>query len=122
MARILLVEDDSALSEIIRFYLTKGERPYDVTWAQTAQEALEAAPKGFDLILLDAVMPDLSGPEVLCRLRVRGVTVPALAVTGLDTGDPALAGFDEVLTKPLTGESLGAALLRHLPAEKIRYD
>ena len=85
-------------------------------------EVPDLAGEGFDLVLLDAVMPDLSGPEVLHRLRARGVTVPVLAVTGLDAGDPALAGFDEVLTKPLTGESLGAALLRHLPAEKIRYD
>lgn len=117
----VLIADDSPISLLATAGLLR-------TWAidpvtvKSGGEVPELAVEGFDLILLDAVMPDLSGPEVLCRLRVRGVTVPALAVTGLDAGDPALAGFDEVLTKPLTGESLGAALLRHLPAEKIRYD
>ena len=121
MIHILIVEDEKPISELMRMSLRKAG--YQCTCVFNGEQAADVLEKrSFDLILLDAVMPDLSGPEVLCRLRVRGVTVPALAVTGLDAGDPALAGFDEVLTKPLTGASLGAALLRHLPAEKIRYD
>ena len=117
MARILLVEDDSALSEIIRFYLTKGERPYDVTWAQTAQEAIEAAPKGFDLILLDIMLPDLDGLSLCTRLR-RILYCPIIFISSLDDDDTIVRalhlGGDDYLAKPFKCPVLLAKIEAHL--------
>ena len=129
--RVLIVEDEKRLAQTLRDLMEMNGYTADVCC--NGESGLDNALSGiYDVMILDVMLPKKDGFTVLRELRKSGGTVPVLMltarselmdkVTGLDAGDPALAGFDEVLTKPLTGESLGSALLRHLPAEKIRYD
>lgn len=101
--RLLIVEDDRKVAG----FLEEGfqEEGHAVTVARDGQEALDqarAAP--FDVILLDFMLPRLSGPEVLRTLRGEGLGTPVLMLTARD--DPrdvrnALeAGADGYLTKP----------------------
>ena len=114
----VLVADDSPISLLATTGLFQTWKIRPVT-ARSGQEALQQAEKGFDLILLDAMMPDLSGAEILRCLRERGVAVPIVAVTGLQADHPALAAFDGVLTKPVSREQLERALLRWLPSDRV---
>lgn len=114
----ILIADDTPLN----LAAAKGFfAPYDVqlTLCGSGEEALGlATEQDFDLILLDELMPSLTGTQTMKHLRERGITVPILAMTGLEA---APTGFDEVLKKPLNKHALEAALLRWLPAERIKY-
>ena len=61
LKRILLIDDDEVIAEIITYYLTREDR-YSVTWAKNAGEGLAACRNYFDLILLDVKLPDVDGP------------------------------------------------------------
>jgi len=115
MARILLVEDDASLAEIIRFYLSKGS--HEVTWAETAKQALDAAPSGFDLILLDIMLPDLDGLSLCARLR-KLLYCPILFISSLDDDDTIVRalhlGGDDYLAKPFKCPVLLAKIEAHL--------
>ena len=67
MIRVLLVEDDSEVARIIKYYLGEKER-YDVVWAKNAEEAVVASHDWFDVILMDVMLPDQSGIELCARL------------------------------------------------------
>ncbi len=123
--RLLLVEDDEALAELVAFHF--GRAGYDVTRTGDGEEALilaeEIAP---DLVLLDWMIEGVSGIEVCRRLRRRETTanVPIIMLTargeeedrirGLDTG------ADDYLTKPFSPKELlaraSAVLRRSRPA------
>ena len=80
-------------------------------------EALEIARVGaHDLILMDMRMPGMSGAETAARLRARGVTTPIVALTANafeeDRQACLAAGMDDFLVKPLSPDSLRAALVR----------
>ena len=69
--RLLLVEDDPTLRQALTFNLTR--EGYEVTTAADGEAALEAArSERLDLILLDVMLPGMSGVEVLRVLRTRG--------------------------------------------------
>ncbi len=72
-----------------------------------------------DMILMDCMMPGLTGGETAIALRERGVGVPIVAVTA-DVSDDSraralAAGMDDHITKPLRRELLERTLARHLP-------
>ena len=119
-ARILVVDDE----ENITFLLDATLRHfgYDVRVARTGREAL-AAVGTFDpdLVLLDVMMPDLDGFEVVRRLRFDGVQVPVLFLTARDTTDDVVRGLtlggDAYIKKPFSVEEIvalvGATLRRN---------
>ena len=116
---LLVVEDDSELSTSLVLYLESED--YEVTLAEEGKTALEKATRlpGYDLIVLDAKLPDLSGFEVLRQARDDGVRTPVLMLTGLGDHEHKMRGFqvgaDDYLTKPFETEELVAridALLR----------
>jgi DNA-binding response OmpR family regulator len=110
MMRLLIVEDEKGLNEAIRAILEKNGYVTDAAFDGT--DGLDFALSGiYDLILLDIMLPKISGLSILKELRQRGHTVPVLLLTaksevedkikGLDTG------ADDYLTKPFdTGELL----------------
>ena len=105
-SRILVVDDNAANRDILARRLTReGHR---VATAASGPEALElAAADGFDLVLLDLIMPDMSGFEVLRRLKAAEHTshVPVIVISALDEFDSAVrcieAGAEDYLPKPL---------------------
>jgi len=119
--RILLIEDDKALSLAIEYRLRK-EKLETVRRGDglSGLEALEEAP--FDLVLLDRMLPGLEGVELLRRMRAKGDATPVLMLTAMDgIGDRVAgldAGADDYLVKPFAMDELMArirALARRPP-------
>lgn len=117
---ILLVEDDEKLSRMVELEL-KYEG-YAVTKAYDGRSGLEQAVAGpCDLVLLDIMLPQLSGMEVLRRLRREKPLLPVIMVTARDSVTDKVSGLDsgadDYITKPFAIEELLArirvALKRH---------
>ena len=102
--RILVVDDEAAIRETVGYAL-RGEG-YEVSDAADGEEALEVArSNGFDVLILDLMLPKLSGVEVCRRLRAES-DVPILLLTAKDAEvDRVLgleAGADDYVTKPFS--------------------
>ncbi len=116
--RILIAEDDTALSEALRFALTQAGYSVDhVAHGMAADEALRT--DGFALLILDLGLPKLDGLEVLRRLRKRNTALPVLILSGREQPEEKVAGLDlgadDYLVKPFSLSELQArvrALLR----------
>jgi len=121
MMRVLLVEDDRSLAEIIVSGL--HEQHLSVTAVGSASEGRERVGLGdYDVIVLDVMLPDGSGFELCAWIRARGVTTPILMLTALDAVDDRVsgldAGADDYLIKPFAFRELVArvrALARRQP-------
>lgn len=113
MSKILLVEDDQTIRLTIEFALTKAG--YAVTSASDGVEALEYAHNiAPDLILLDLMLPKVSGIEVAKSLRDHGNMVPIIMLTALDREEDKIrgldAGADDYVTKPFSTDELLARI------------
>ncbi len=116
--RILVVEDEAKVGSFIRRALE--EESYAVDLCADGKTGLELALQGhYDLVILDVMLPGLSGLEVLERLRKEKVRTPVLILTARSQVDQKVkgldAGADDYLTKPFAIEELLArvrALLR----------
>ena len=111
--RLLLADDDPKLRQFLELEL--AEEGYAVDCAATGMDALLAirqAPP--DLVILDWMLPDLSGVEVCQRLRSSSLGVPVLMLTGRDAVADRVealdAGADDYLVKPFSIEELLARL------------
>lgn len=121
MAKVLLVEDDEELSEVLSHTLVS--RGFTVQTARNGQAALDLLRVAqYDVIVLDWMMPGLSGIDVCQRLRSAGNRTPILMLTARtsseDTEHGLDAGADDYLTKPFENKVLAArlrALLRRPP-------
>jgi len=92
--KILLLEDDMILSEIIEEFLT--ELNYEVSLAYSGTEAEDLAySTNFDLLLLDVNVPNGNGFEFLGELREVGNKTPAIFITSLDDPQDMQIGFDK---------------------------
>lgn len=119
--RILLIEDEEKLARMVELELRY--EGYEVEKAFDGRTGLDLALSGgFDLILLDIMLPALSGMEVLRRLR-RESAVPVIMLTARDTVVDKVSGLDmgadDYVTKPFAIEELLArirAALRKRPA------
>ena len=119
--RILIVEDEVRLAEALRQGLNR--RGYDTVAVNDGAEGYQRARSGgFDLILLDLMLPGMSGYKVLEALRQDGVTTPTLMLTAkdgeYDEADAFDLGADDYVTKPFSTVVLLArmnALLRRRP-------
>src|SRR5262249_44053792 len=101
--RLLLVEDEALLARRLRKGLQ--EEAFAVDHAATAAEARELVQgTAYDLLILDLMLPDASGFDLLARWRAEGVAAPVLILTARDQLEDKLRGFeagaDDYLTKP----------------------
>ncbi|MGB8266672.1 MAG: response regulator transcription factor [Candidatus Velthaea sp.] len=123
--RILLIEDDRALVEVIRRALT--ELGHVVDGESDGRQGLETAEFGtYDGLVVDVMLPGLDGFSIVRALRERGKTVPILMLTARDDARDVVAGLDagadDYLRKPFVFAELLArlrALTRREPANRI---
>jgi DNA-binding response OmpR family regulator len=113
--RVLVVEDERDVADLIRYNLTK--EGYDVVVAPTGSDALKQAREVHpDLVLLDIMVPQLNGWEVCRRLKQDADTknIPVIMVTGrVEEGDKVLGfemGADDYVTKPFSLRELVARI------------
>ena len=122
-ARILLVEDDPLLASHMQGNLQA--RGYNVSLSQDGREGLRLASSGaFDLVLLDILLPGISGLQALQHLRER-LGVPVFLISALGGEQDRIAGFsqgaDDYLAKPFSMDELQvriAAVLRRVAYER----
>jgi two-component system OmpR family response regulator len=103
MMRILLVEDEAYLARMIARVL--GEEAYAAELAEDGRTGLSRAlAEDFDLVIVDWMLPDLDGLQVVRRLRAAGMSVPVLMLTARSQVEDRVegldAGADDYLTKP----------------------
>ncbi len=101
--KILVIEDEPTLSRLLSYNLT--QESYEVTVVEHGGRGLEAAIEGgFDLIILDIMLPGLNGFEVLSKLRAKGIKTPVIILTARNTEDEVVQGLkhgaDDYMTKP----------------------
>jgi DNA-binding response OmpR family regulator len=116
--RILLVEDDRVLAEVVEEFLSDRRHTVDiVSDGEVAWDQIQTL--NYDLILLDLMLPKLDGIQLCQRLRAHRNSIPILMITARDTSTDKIAGLDagadDYMVKPLDLEELLArirALLR----------
>jgi DNA-binding response OmpR family regulator len=109
---VLVVDDDKKLCRLIKDYLEP--LGYDIATANTGKDGLERALSGnFDAVILDIMMPEMDGLEVLRRLRASS-NVPVLMLTGLGEESDRIVGLemgaDDYLPKTFSTRELLARL------------
>ena len=111
MNRILIVEDEEAIARFVELELQ--HEGYSVGKASDGRTGLELALSGrYDLVLLDIMLPELSGMEVIRRIR-RESQIPVIMLTARDTVMDKVAGLDmgaDYITKPFAIEELLARI------------
>jgi two-component system response regulator RegX3 len=112
MTRILVVEDEISFSDPLSYLLRK--EGYEVSVAETGPDALEDFDRaGADLVLLDLMLPGLSGTEVCRALRQRS-NVPVIMLTAKDSEIDKVVGLelgaDDYVTKPYSSRELLARI------------
>lgn len=115
---ILVVEDDQRLGRLLQRVLTEERHAADL--AHSGERGLDLALSGgYDLVILDLMLPDLDGVEVCRRMRAEGIGTPVLMLTARGTVEDRVAGLnagaDDYLVKPFAMAELLArvgALLR----------
>jgi two-component system response regulator RegX3 len=123
VTRILIVEDEPSLSEPLSFLLRR--EGYDTEIAADGREALAAFDRdGADLVLLDLMLPGLSGTEVCRELRTRS-SVPIIMLTAKDSEVDIVVGLelgaDDYMTKPYSTREL-LARIRAVLRRRVEVD
>ena len=104
--RILVVDDEQDLCEILQYNLQAAG--YEAEAAYSGEMAMEKEPSRYDLLILDVMMPGMSGFELAKRVKSEEATshMPIIFLTAKDTEDDTLQGFglgaDDYVTKPFS--------------------
>jgi DNA-binding response OmpR family regulator len=111
--RILLIEDEESIANFVRNGLAQDA--YEVDWAANGSNGLHLARAvEYDAVILDMMLPDTDGLQVVRELRSNGLHLPVLALTARDSLEHRVegldAGCDDYLTKPFAFEELLARL------------
>jgi two-component system OmpR family response regulator len=113
VARILVVDDEPYITDLLGAALRfEG---FTVEVASTGTEAIAMAQRGrHDLVLLDVMLPDVTGTEVCRRLRAEGIRTPVLFLTARDATEDKVAGLtvggDDYVAKPFSLDELVARI------------
>lgn len=127
MVRILIVEDESSFSEALEFLLSK--EGFSIVSAANGSEAITKFEQGgIDLVLLDLMIPEISGTEVCRQIRAKS-KVPIIMLTAKDSEVDKVVGLelgaDDYVTKPYSTRELVArirAVLRRNSGESAIGD
>ena len=115
---VLIVEDEPDVAETYKLWLRED---YEVRMAHNGDEGLELLDDQVDVVLLDRMMPGLSGDEVLERIRDRDLGCRVSMVTAVEPDFDILEmGFDAYLSKPIRSEQLHETVRNLL--ERSEYD
>ncbi|MEC2058572.1 two-component response regulator YrkP [Bacillus stercoris] len=113
--RILVVEDDQDICDLLEESLTRAG--YEVLRAKDGKGALQLVDDSLDLVILDIMMPGISGIETCQHIR-KTSNVPILFLTArsstFDKTEGLLAGGDDYMTKPFSEEELHARVIAQL--------
>jgi len=110
---LLLVEDDPVIGKSLKQGL--GEAAQDCDWARNGDEGLALAKsQQYDALVLDIMLPGISGLEVLRKIRADGIRTPTILLTALGSVDERVAGLkagaDDYIVKPFALPELLARL------------
>ena len=110
--RILYVEDEKYLAEAVIHMLKKAK--IDVDWADDGEEGLELALKPiYDVVVLDIMLPKMSGLEILSAMRARDIKTPVIMLSALNEVEDKIRGLDtgadDYLAKPFKTAELIAS-------------
>ena len=116
MMRILFAEDDRDISKAVQTLLTRSG--YSVDTVYNGRDAIDYIEQGgYDGVILDWMMPGLSGIEVLAQMRSNGITTPVLMLTARDAIEDRVEGLDtgadDYLPKPFAASELLAVRLNN---------
>lgn len=124
-AKILLVEDSKAQAALVRDFLEKNG--YEVIWAENGKSAIKTAKTmNVDIILLDLMLPDISGNEVCRWLKLNDHTrgIPIIMLTAKDAITDKVAGLeagaDDYLPKPYNEIELNARIYASLRTKALQ--
>jgi len=120
--RILVVEDEEKIADIVKAYLEKDG--FVVTVAQTGHHAVSLLKERFDLIILDLMLPDMDGEDICLTIRADS-DVPIIMLTAKSEEEDRIKGLgigaDDYVVKPFSPRELAArvkALLRRAKGAK----
>jgi two-component system response regulator RegX3 len=127
VTKILIVEDEASFSEALEFLL--GKEGFSVVSAADGAEAIRKFDQGgIDLVLLDLMIPEVSGTEVCRQIRAKS-RVPIIMLTAKDSEVDKVVGLeigaDDYVTKPYSSRELVArirAVLRRNSGENIEFE
>jgi len=115
---VLVVDDEAEVADV---YALRLRDEYEVETAYGGAEALERVDDDLDVVLLDRRMPNVSGDDVLARIRDRDVDCRVIMITAVDPDfDIVEMPFDDYLCKPVEKRDLVGAIEQQLTA--TRYD
>ena len=111
--KILLVEDDQKISSFVKIGLESNDCFVDIAYDSTIGEKL-AFSKKYDVIVLDVVIPGITGFELCKKIRNKSILTPIIMLTSLDSVEDKLTGFDfgadDYLVKPFSFQELLARI------------
>lgn len=111
--KVLLVEDDPKISAFIKIGLESNDFVVDPAYNSLVAERLALSVK-YDMMILDVVIPGISGFELCKRIRNNNILTPIIMLTSLDSIEDKLTGFncgaDDYMTKPFRFQELFARL------------
>ncbi len=122
--KILVIEDEQKIARIITMELEY--EGYEVHAVHTGEKGLEKVLEGgWSLVLLDVMLPELSGLEILRRIRNASVHVPVILLTARDSIPDKVSGLDlganDYMTKPFQIEELLARIRASLRVSKLQW-
>ncbi len=111
--KILMVEDDPRVSSFVKLGLEDNNCVVDVAYDSAQGEKLVLSKK-YDVILLDVILPGISGFELCRKIRRSNIKTPIMMLTTLDSVDDKVEGFesgaDDYLVKPFSFQELSARI------------
>ncbi|WP_096186841.1 response regulator transcription factor [Evansella halocellulosilytica] len=117
--RILIVEDEEQIARVIKLELEyEGYQTEMIYDGSEAWHQIQSHPQKWNLVLLDVMLPSLSGMEILRRMRKEGIGTPVMMLTARDAIVDKVTGLDQgaddYVTKPFEIEELLARIRVHL--------